>query len=63
MRAFVLRSDDGKEAAGSASVVKGGCEDVEGSGESETLGTSGGEKAGADAWGGRTESDDIGCEV
>jgi hypothetical protein len=63
MRAFVLRSNDGKEAAGSASVVKGRCESDEGSGEGETLGSSGGEKTAADTWGGRTESDDIGREV
>jgi hypothetical protein len=56
MRAFLLRSDDGEEEAGSASVVEERCEELKGSGESEALGTSGGEETASDTWRSRTES-------
>ena len=61
IRTFLLRSYNGKEA-GSASVVKGRCEILEGSGESETFGAAGGEEAAADARGSRAESDGVGCQ-
>jgi hypothetical protein len=46
---YFLRSDDGEEEAGSASVVEGRCEDLKGFGESKGFGTSGGEEAASDA--------------
>ena len=49
MRAFIFRSDDGEEEAGSACVVEGRCEELKGSRESEALGASGGEEAASDA--------------
>ena len=49
MRAFLLRSDDGEEEAGSTSLVEGRCENLKGSGESEAFGAAGGEETAADA--------------
>jgi hypothetical protein len=44
-----LRSDDGEDETGSADVVEGRCEKLEGYGESEALGASGGEETASDA--------------
>jgi hypothetical protein len=63
MRSFPLRTDNGEEEAGSASVVEGRCEELKGSGESETLGASGGEEAASDARRGCAEGYGIGCEI
>jgi hypothetical protein len=45
IRTFPVRSDNGEDEAGSASVVERRCEEPKDSGESETLGASGGEEA------------------
>jgi hypothetical protein len=64
MCAFLLRSHDGEEeASGGASVVERGCENLNSSGESETLGASGGEEAASDPERGRTEGDGTRCEI
>lgn len=63
MRAFLLRSDDGEDEAGSAGVVEGRREDLEDSGESEAFGSAGGEETAADARGCGAEGDGARCEV
>jgi hypothetical protein len=64
MRPFPIRSDNGEdEAAGSSGVVERRCENFEGSGESETLGTSGGEEAASDAWRCCAEGHEVGSAV
>jgi hypothetical protein len=63
MRAFLLRSHDGEEEAGSASVVEGRCEKLKGSGESETLWASGGEEAASDPWRSCAKSYETGGEI
>jgi hypothetical protein len=64
MRTFPLRSDNGEdEATGSSGMVERRCEKLEGSCESEALGTSGGEEIASYSERGSSKGDGAGREV